>query len=82
IKYDTMKQKQRWIMTKKRPSIKIDMDYVKDVLSMSDNDKEDWIKLVRDYIELNDMKDELLAAASKNSNDETMAKLKELFDHD
>ncbi|KXT63089.1 hypothetical protein LACDD01_00189 [Lactococcus sp. DD01] len=69
-------------MTKKRPSIKIDMDYVKDVLSMSDNDKEDWIKLVRDYIELNDMKDELLAAASKNSNDETMAKLKELFDHD
>ncbi|MFK4885891.1 hypothetical protein ACI1UN_02165 [Lactococcus petauri] len=69
-------------MAERRPSIKIDMDYVKDVLSMSDNDKEDWIKIVRDYILLNDMKDELLAAASKNSNDETMAKLKELFDND
>ncbi|WP_270219316.1 hypothetical protein [Lactococcus garvieae] len=69
-------------MSDKRPSIKVDMDYVREVLSMNDNDKEDWIKLVRDYIELNDMKDELLATASKNSNDETMAKLKELFDHD
>lgn len=69
-------------MSDKRPSIKIDMDYVREVLSMNDNDKEDWIKLVRDYIELNDMKDELLATASKNSNDETMTKLKELFDRD
>lgn len=69
-------------MSDKRPSIKIDMDYVKEVLSMSDDDKESWLKLVRDYIELNDMKDELLAAASKNSNDETMAKLKELFECD
>lgn len=69
-------------MADKRPSIKIDMDYVKEVLSMSDDEKESWLKLVRDYIELNNMKDELLAAASKNSNDETMAKLKELFDHD
>lgn len=69
-------------MSDKRPCIKVDMDYVREVLSMNDNDKEDWIKLVRDYIELNDMKDELLATASKNSNDETMDKLKELFDHD
>lgn len=69
-------------MADKRPSIKVDMDYVKEVLSMSDDEKESWIKLVRDYIELNDMKDELLAAASKNSDDETMEKLKELFDHD
>lgn len=69
-------------MSDKRPSIKVDMDYVREVLSMNDNDKEDWIKLVRDYIELNDMKDELLATASKNSNDETMTKLKELFDRD
>lgn len=69
-------------MADKRPSIKVDMDYVREVLSMNDNDKEDWIKLVRDYIELNDMKDEFLAVASKNSDDETMTKLKELFDHD
>ncbi|MFK4936441.1 hypothetical protein [Lactococcus garvieae] len=57
------------------------MDYVKEVLSMNDSDKEEWAKIVRDYIFLNDMKDEFLAIASKNS-DETMAKLKELFDHD
>lgn len=69
-------------MADKRPSIKIDMDYVKEVLSMSDVEKESWIKLVRDYIELNDMKDEFLAVASKNSDDETMTKLKEMFDRD
>ncbi|MCI3861166.1 hypothetical protein V6B05_07295 [Lactococcus garvieae] len=69
-------------MSDKRPSIKVDMDYVREVLSMNDNDKEDWIKLVRDYIELNDMKGEFLSVASKNSDDETMTKLKELFDRD
>lgn len=69
-------------MADKRPSIKIDLNYVKEVLSMSDDEKESWIQLVRDYIELNDMKDELLATANKNSDDETMEKLNELFDHD
>lgn len=58
------------------------MTYVKEILSMSDDEKEAWIKLIRDYVELNDMKYEFLEIASKNPDDKTMDKLKELFDHD
>ena len=69
-------------MSDKRPSMKVDMDYVKGAFSMNDSDKEEWARIVRDYILLNDMKDEFWAIASKNSDEETMAKLKALFDHD
>jgi hypothetical protein len=51
-------------MENKHPSIKIDIDYVKEVLDMTLEEQQEWLSMVLDYLKVNDLEAEVFAAAA------------------